>query len=164
MTLKSRFYLTPAGVSQWEYPGPPQQQQPIYAPPNAALPTPPLQSPPLEQPQYSIGQEMPPPTDGDRGLGKGLLMGAGGLLAGAFVAHKIEEHKHHNHFWSGGSKLPLASAGAGGLLGAMGSHLPFGNNSAAPPPPQPQPQPQVAPTPAPRFRKLHASSFWWRRW
>jgi hypothetical protein len=99
----------------------------------------------LEQPQYPIGQEMPPPTDGDRGLGKGLLMGAGGLLAGAFVAHKIEEHKHHNHFWSGGSKLPLASAGAGGLLGAMGSHLPFGNNSAAPPPPQPQPQPQVAP-------------------
>lgn len=137
--------MNPAGVSQWEYPGPPQQQQPIYAPPNAALPTPPLQSPPLEQPQYSIGQEMPPPTDGDRGLGKGLLMGAGGLLAGAFVAHKIEEHKHHNHFWSGGSKLPLASAGAGGLLGAMGSHLPFGNNSAAPPPPQPQPQPQVAP-------------------
>lgn len=67
-------------------------------------------------------------------------MGAGGLLAGAFVAHKIEEHKHHNHFWSGSSKLPLAGATAGGLLGAMGSHLTFGSNSSPPPPPQSQPQ------------------------
>jgi hypothetical protein len=149
MILKSRFYLNPAGASQWEYPGPPQQQL-SYPPPNVALPTPPLQSPPLEQLQYPPGQDMTPPADGERGLGKGLLMGAGGLLAGAFVAHKIEEHKHHNHFWSSGPKFPLPAAGAGGLLGAMGSHLPFGNNSAAPAPPppqpQPQPQPQVAPT------------------
>ena len=80
-----------------------------------------------------------------------MLGVAGGLLAGAFVAHKVEEHKHHNHFWSGGSKLPLA-AGAGGLIGSMvGNHLPFGtsnNNAVSSPAPQPQynpPQPQYSP-------------------
>jgi hypothetical protein len=112
-------------ASQWEYPGPPQL--------DAASPTPPLQSPPLEQPQGIAGQEVPPPADGDRGLGKvggGLLGVAGGLLAGAFVAHEVDEHKNHHHLWSGGKK-PMAA----GLLASVGSRLPFGNSNA---PPQPQ--------------------------
>ena len=123
--------MNPAGVSQWEYPGPPPQQQFVPAPTSTALPTPPLQSPQLDQPQYPVGQEIPPPADGDKGLGKvggGLLGAAGGLLAGAFVAHEIDEHKehHHNHGFFGGGKLPLAATGAGGLLGTLSK---FGKNA-----------------------------------
>ncbi len=70
-------------------------------------------------------------------VGGGLLGAAGGLLAGAFIAHEVEEHKEHHHNGLFG-KLPLA-AGAGGLLGAMGSRLPFSNNNTAPP------QPHVGP-------------------
>ena len=40
-----------------------------------------------------VQQDTPPP-DGERGLGKGLLGVAGGLLAGAFVTHEIDEHKN----------------------------------------------------------------------
>jgi hypothetical protein len=132
-TPKLRFYLNLAtDASQWEYPGPPQPQQPFPPQQDAASPTPPLQSPPLEQPQDTAAQEVPPPADDDRGLGKvggGLLGVAGGLLAGAFVAHEVDEHKNHHHLWSGGKK-PMAA----GLLATMGSRLPFGNSA----PPQTQ--------------------------
>ncbi|KAE9377869.1 hypothetical protein N431DRAFT_554189 [Stipitochalara longipes BDJ] len=141
------FYLNPAGASQWEYPGPPPQQQLVPVPTNNALPTPPLQYSPIEQPQYPAGQEVSQPADGDKGLGKvggGLLGAAGGLLAGAFVAHEIDEHKQHHHHngFFGVGKLPLAAAGAGGLLGTLSNNLPFGKNSGSRPQ---QPQPQTAP-------------------
>jgi len=134
-TLRTRFYLNlTTNASQWEYPGPPQlpqPQQPFYPAPDAsAFQSPPLQSPPLEQRQNIAAQEVPPPAGGDKGLGKiggGLLGVAGGLLAGALVAHEVDEHKEKHHFWTDGSK-PMGA----GLLASMGSRLPFGNTSAAP--------------------------------
>jgi hypothetical protein len=138
--------LNPAGASQWEYPGPPPQQQLDPVPTNTAFPTPPLQSPPLEQPQYPAGQEVPPPAGGDKGLGKvggGLLGAAGGLIAGAFVAHEIDEHKEHHHqngFFSMGKPL-LTGAATGGLLGTLSNSLK--NNVARPQQAYPQATPSA---------------------
>ncbi len=92
----------------------------------------------MEQQQGISAQEFPPPADGDKGLrkatgnlGGGLLGVAGGLLAGALVAHEVDEHKDKHHLWAGGGK----SAGAG-LLASVGSRLPFGNTNATASQPQ----------------------------
>jgi hypothetical protein len=107
----------------------PPAQQPYPPPANYATPPPLQQSPPLQQPDTGA---VPgdPQTDADKGIGKGgLLAAAGGLLAGAFVAHEVDEHNEHK------SKFSLLNAGklaaGSGLLGGMGSRLPFGGGNTA---------------------------------
>jgi len=126
--LRPRFYVNlTTQATQWEFPVPPAQQ-PYPPPANYATPPPLQQSPPLQQPDAGA---VPgdPQAEADKGIGKGsLLAAAGGLLAGAFVAHEVDEHNEHK------SKFNLLNAGklaGGGLLGSMGSRLPFGGGGNA---------------------------------
>jgi hypothetical protein len=87
-----------------------------------------------------VQQDTPPP-DGERGLGKGLLGVAGGLLAGAIVTHEIDEHKNKlehvpgfkmwGHSNSSGGGGILSSLGRGAGAGALFSSFGRGGGGAA---------------------------------
>jgi hypothetical protein len=143
-----RFYINlTTQQSQWVNPlG--QLQQPV-SPPQYGVGVPPTADPGVPQyapaaPQQELipgQQQNTPPPGADRGLGKGLLGMAGGLLAGAVVNHEIDEHKdtfgftkffaHNSTGGSGGLLSGLGRGGPGGLISSFGGGAAGGVAGAA---------------------------------
>ncbi|KAH7175249.1 hypothetical protein EDB81DRAFT_634786 [Dactylonectria macrodidyma] len=115
------YVFPPTGVTQWEFPTAPQDQQqyPAQDPQAHSIENPPNDA--------AVGEATQPIADGDRGLGKTAFALGGSFLVGSSLRNKFENH-HGSHGQQHGigkmtQSMTIAGAGAIGtkLLGLFGN-------------------------------------------